>query len=46
MPFTVTDKFTEIADVVGDAVQQVLGGKASAEQAAADASKRIDALVA
>ena len=46
VPFTVTDKFTEIADVVGDAVQQVLGGKASAEQAAADASKRIDALVA
>jgi multiple sugar transport system substrate-binding protein len=46
VPFTVTDKFTEIADVVGDAVQQVLGGKATAEQAAAEASKRIDALVA
>ena len=45
VPFTVTDKFTEIADVVGDAVQQVLGGKANADQAAAEATKRIDALV-
>jgi ABC-type glycerol-3-phosphate transport system substrate-binding protein len=46
IPFTVTDKFTEIADVVGDAVQQVLGGRATAEAAAAEASRRIDALVA
>jgi multiple sugar transport system substrate-binding protein len=46
VPFTVTDKFTEIADVVGDAVQQVLGGRADAEKAAADASRKIDALLA
>jgi ABC-type glycerol-3-phosphate transport system substrate-binding protein len=45
VPFTVTDKFTEIADVVGDAVQQVLGGRATPEAAAADASRRIDTLV-
>ena len=45
VPFTVTDKFTEIADVVGDAVQQVLGGRADADKAAADASKRIDSLL-
>jgi multiple sugar transport system substrate-binding protein len=45
VPFTVTDKFTEIADVVGDAVQQVLGGRATAEAAAAEASRRIDTLV-
>ena len=45
IPFTVTDKFTEIADVVGDAVQQVLGGRADAEKAAAEASRKIDALV-
>lgn len=46
VPFTVTDKFTEIADVVGDAVQQVLGGRADADKAAADGSRRIDALLA
>jgi ABC-type glycerol-3-phosphate transport system substrate-binding protein len=46
IPFTPTDKFTEIADVVGDAVQQVLGGRADAEKAAAEASRRIDAIVA
>jgi multiple sugar transport system substrate-binding protein len=46
VPFTVTDKFTEIADVVGDAVQQVLGGRADADKAAAEASRRIDAIVA
>jgi multiple sugar transport system substrate-binding protein len=46
VPFTVTDKFTEIADAVGDAVQQVLGGRADADKAAADASRRIDAIVA
>jgi len=46
IPFTSTDKFTEIADVVGDAVQQVLGGRADAEKAAAEASRRIDAIVA
>ena len=46
VPFTVTDKFTEIADVVGDAVQQVLGGRADAEKAAAEASRKIDAIVA
>jgi len=46
VPFTVTDKFTEIADVVGDAVQQVLGGRADADKAAADGSRRIDALFA
>ena len=45
VPFTVTDKFTEIADVVGDAVQQVLGGRADADKAAADGSRRIDALL-
>ena len=45
VPFTVTDKFTEIADVVGDAVQQVLGGRADADKAAADASKKIDGIV-
>ena len=46
IPFTVTDKFTEIADVVGDAVQQVLGGRADAEKAAAEASRKIGAIVA
>ena len=46
VPFTVTDKFTEIADAVGDAVQQVLGGRADADKAAADASRKIDSLVA
>lgn len=45
VPFTVTDKFTEIADVVGDAVQQVLGGRADADKAAAEASKKIDGIV-
>lgn len=46
IPFTVTARFTEIADVVGDAVQQVLAGRATAEAAAADAGKRIDSLIA
>jgi multiple sugar transport system substrate-binding protein len=46
VPFTVTDKFTEIADVVGDAVQQVLGGVATADKAAADADKKINGIVA
>ena len=46
VPFTVTDKFTEIADVVGDAVQQVLGGVAAADKAAADADKKINGIVA
>jgi ABC-type glycerol-3-phosphate transport system substrate-binding protein len=46
VPFPVTDKFTEIADVVGDAVQQVLAGRSDADKAAAEASKRIDALLA
>lgn len=46
VPFTVTDKFTEIADVVGDAVQQVLGGVAPADKAAADADKKINGIVA
>ena len=46
VPFTVTDKFTEIADVVGDAVQQVLGGRADADKAAAEASRKIDSIVA
>lgn len=46
VPFTVSDKFTEIADAVGDAVQQVLGGRADADKAAAEASKRIDSLLA
>ncbi|MCC7281411.1 MAG: sugar ABC transporter substrate-binding protein [Acetobacteraceae bacterium] len=45
VPFTPTDKFTEIADVVGDAVQQVLAGRSTADAAAAEASRRIDALV-
>ena len=42
VPFTVTDKFTEIADAVGDAVQQVLGGRSDAATAAAAASRKID----
>ena len=46
VPFTVTDKFSEIADVVGDAVQQVLGGVANADKAAADADKKINGIVA
>jgi multiple sugar transport system substrate-binding protein len=46
VPFTVTDKFSEIADVVGDAVQQVLGGVATADKAAADADKKINGIVA
>jgi len=46
VPFTVTDKFSEIADVVGDAVQQVLGGVAPADKAAADADKKINGIVA
>lgn len=45
VPFTPTDKFTEIADVVGDAVQAVLAGKNTAEAAAADANRRIDGIV-
>lgn len=45
VPFTVTERFTEIADIVGDAVQQVLGGRAEAEAAAAEAHRRIDALI-
>ena len=45
VPFTVTDKFTEIADAVGDAVQQVLGGRSDAATAAAAASRKIDSLL-
>jgi multiple sugar transport system substrate-binding protein len=43
VPFTPTDKFSEIADLVGDAVQSVLAGRQNAEAAAADAQRRIDA---
>jgi multiple sugar transport system substrate-binding protein len=45
VPFTVTDKFTEIADAVGDAVQQVLGGRSDAATAAAAASRKIDSIL-
>lgn len=44
VPFPVTDKFSELTDIVGDAVQQVLSQRSDAPSAAAAASRKIDAL--
>ena len=46
VPFPVTDHFSEVADAVGDAVQQVLAQKSTAKEAAEAVSRRIDKIVA
>jgi ABC-type glycerol-3-phosphate transport system substrate-binding protein len=45
VPFTPTDKFSEIADLVGDAVQSVLAGRQTAEAAAAATDRGVNAVL-
>ena len=44
-PLPITDKFSQIADIIGEAVQKVLSEKASAQEAADDAAEKINGLV-
>lgn len=44
-PFPVTDQFSQIAEIVGNAVQEVLAGRRTAQEAADDAAAQIDALL-
>lgn len=44
-PLPITDKFSQIADIIGNAVQQVLSEKATAQAAADEAAKEIDSLL-
>ncbi len=44
-PLPITDKFSQIADIVGNAVQQVLSQRMTAQQAADDANKQVNALL-
>jgi maltose-binding protein MalE len=43
-PLPITEKFSEIADIVGNASQQVLSEKKSAKEAADEAAARINKL--
>jgi multiple sugar transport system substrate-binding protein len=44
-PLPITDKFSQIADIVGNASQQVLSQKATAKQAADQAAEQINKLL-
>ncbi len=44
-PLPITDKFSQIADIVGNAVQQVLSQKSTAKQAADQAAEQINNLL-
>jgi maltose-binding protein MalE len=44
-PLPVTDKFSEIADIVGVAVQEVLSQQKSGQEAADDAAMQINKLL-
>jgi len=44
-PLPITDKFSQIADIVGNASQQVLSQKATAKQAADQAAEQINNLL-
>ena len=44
-PLPITDKFSQIADIVGNAVQQVLSQKSTAKQAADQAAEQIKDLL-
>lgn len=44
-PLPITDKFSQIADIIGEAVQKVLSEKASAQEAADDAAEKINGLL-
>lgn len=44
-PFPVTDQFSQIAEIVGNAVQEVLSKQKDAQQAADDAAAAIDELL-
>jgi multiple sugar transport system substrate-binding protein len=43
-PFPITDRFSEIADIVGNSVQEALAKRKSPQQAADDAAARINKL--
>ena len=44
-PLPITDKFSQIADIVGNAAQQVLSQKATAKQAADQAAEQINQIL-
>lgn len=44
-PFPITDQFSQIAEIVGNAVQEVLAKQKSAQEAADDAAAQIDDLL-
>ena len=44
-PLPITDKFSQIADMIGNAAQQVLAQKATAKQAADQAAEQINSLL-
>ena len=44
-PFPITDRFSEIADIVGNSVQEVLAKRKTPQQAADDAAARINKLM-
>ena len=44
-PFPITDRFSEIADIVGNSVQEVLAKRKTPQQAADDAAARINKLL-
>jgi maltose-binding protein MalE len=41
----ITDKFSQIADIIGNAVQQVLSQKKTGKEAADEAAEQINKLV-